>query len=54
MTTIRVEWVTGNSQWCIIGGGLPRGTCWSTHDSREEAEQEARAIAYDIGCEFED
>lgn len=49
---IKVEWANGNGQWCIVGGGLPRGACWDAFDSLEEANREAESLAEDIGCEF--
>jgi hypothetical protein len=49
--SLRVEWVNGNQQWMIVGGGLPRGAAWDGFDSREEALREARAIAEDICVE---
>lgn len=49
---VKVEWSDANGAWIIIGGGLPRGTCWSQHETEGEAHQEAREIADDLGCEF--
>lgn len=49
---LTVEWSNGNSQWVILGGGLPRGSCWAAFDTKEEAETEARAISDDIGVPF--
>lgn len=48
---LKVEWSPANGAWVIVGGGLPRGTCWSGHETQAEAEMEAQAISEDIGCE---
>lgn len=48
---IAVEWSNGNQQWCIIGGGLPFGACWSAHASLNEAIREADALADEMGFE---
>lgn len=49
---LTVEWSAGNGQWVILGGGLPRGSCWAAFDDKGEAEAEARAISDDIGVPF--
>jgi hypothetical protein len=48
---LRVEWVNGNQQWMILGGGLPAGAAWDGFETREEAIAEAYAIAADIDVE---
>jgi hypothetical protein len=48
---LRVEWVNGNQQWMILGGGLPDGAAWAGFDTRADAMAEAHAIAEDIGVE---
>jgi hypothetical protein len=51
---LRVEWVNGNQQWMILGGGLPAGAAWDGFDTLGEALAEAYAIADDIGVEVID
>lgn len=46
---VYVEFVPGNSAWCVMGGGLPAGMCWSQHDTQDEAEQEAAELRADLG-----
>lgn len=49
---LTVKYSEGNGQWVILGGGLPRGSCWAAFDTKEEAEAEAREISDDIGVPF--
>jgi hypothetical protein len=49
MNEITVRYIDGTGAWCVLGGGLPEGSCWSQHDTQEEAEAEAAEVRADLG-----
>ena len=45
---LEVKYVPGNNKFCVVGGGLPRGTAWSEWETQEEALTEAMNIAKEM------
>jgi hypothetical protein len=51
MSAVGYKFVIGQG-WAVIGANLPAPGCWSIHEEREFAEDEAREMAEDFGVEY--
>ena len=51
-TQIAIDWNCGLQKFCIVGGGLPRTVCWSSHDRLSDAVEEAGKLSEEMELEI--